>query len=241
LAAGILDRYRTLDESDLLLFFSGSKGFHVGLPFSWNPEPSATFHRIARRLAENLAVATGAIIDTGVYDKVRLFRAPNSRHPKTGLYKRHFSFKELLNLDIARIRQLAAEPEPFALPAVSVADPQALADWQEAARAVEREAEAKGKRQAGLANGTPTLNRATLDCICNGADIPQGDRHRRIFSAAANLAEFNCSPALAFALLTEAGLDSGLPPAEVRRQIECGLNHGRKGAGDALPFLHFGR
>src|SRR5262245_47784419 len=29
LAAGLLERYRTLNEDDLLLFFSGSKGAHV--------------------------------------------------------------------------------------------------------------------------------------------------------------------------------------------------------------------
>ena len=51
------------------------------------------------------------------------------------------------------------------------------------------------------------------------------DRHRLLFSAAANLAEFGCSTELAFALLGEAGLDSGLSPSDVRRQIECGLQH----------------
>ena len=51
----------------------------------------------------------------------------------------------------------------------------------------------------------------------------KGDRHRLLFSAAANLAEFGCPPALAHALLSEAGLDSGLSPADVRRQIDCGL------------------
>lgn len=51
-----------------------------------------------------------------------------------------------------------------------------------------------------------------------------GDRHRLLFSAAANLAEFGCPPALAHELLTESALDSGLPPKEVRRQIDCGLD-----------------
>jgi hypothetical protein len=46
-----------------------------------------------------------------------------------------------------------------------------------------------------------------------------------LFSAAANLAELGCSFDLASALLSEAALDSGLSPSEVRRQIECGLNH----------------
>jgi hypothetical protein len=45
-----------------------------------------------------------------------------------------------------------------------------------------------------------------------------------VFSAAANLAEFGCPPALAHALLTESALDSGLAPNDVRRQIECGMS-----------------
>lgn len=91
----------------------------------------------------------------------------------------------------------------------------------------------KTERHAALTNGTPRLNRATLDFIRDGAD--QGDRHRLLFSAAANLAELGCPSALAHALLTEGALDSGLPPAEVRRQIECGLKHatGQGGNGHA--------
>jgi hypothetical protein len=36
-AAFTLERYRTLDDDELLLFFSGSKGFHVGIPLAWRP------------------------------------------------------------------------------------------------------------------------------------------------------------------------------------------------------------
>src|SRR5581483_4223088 len=117
----------------------------------------------------------------GVYDKVRLFRAPNSRHPKTGLHKRRLTLDELLHLDAARVRQLATEPEPFGLPVVTATDPQAAADWHAALQAVEREAEVKAERRAVLANGTPRLNRQTLDFIRDGAD--QGNRHRLLFSA----------------------------------------------------------
>jgi hypothetical protein len=229
LAAGILERYPALDDDDLLLFFSGSKGAHIGLPVTWGPAPSVTFHRVTRCFGEALAAVVGVGIDTSVYDKVRLFRAPNSRHPKTGLHKRRLSFDELLHLSAGRIRELATHPEPFALPSVTVANDRAAADWQAALQAVEREAEAKAQRRAAVADETARLNRATLDFIRNGAD--QGDRHRLLFSAAANLADFGCPPALAHALLAEAALDSGLPPAEVRRQIECGLSHVGKGAG----------
>lgn len=223
LAASILDRYRTLDDDDLLLFFSGSKGFHLGLPTSWGPAPSLTFHRAARRLAEALAGAAGVSIDSGIYDRTRLFRAPNSRHPGTGLHKRRLTLDELLHLDVARVRQLAGVPEPFAVPTVTTADSQAAADWQAALRAVETEVKAKSQRLAAEAAGVPQLNRATMDFLRDGARV--GDRHRMVFSSAANLAEFGCPPALAHALLTPAALDSGLAPAEVRRQIDCGLQH----------------
>jgi hypothetical protein len=232
LASAVLHRYpAALDDDDLLLFFSGSKGYHVGLPTFWRPAPSVTFHRVVRRFAEALAATAGVNIDAGVYDKVRLFRAPNSRHAKTGLHKRRLSLKELLHLDAARIKNLAVAPAPFDLPTVTATDERAATDWQAALQAVEWEAEAKAQRRPAVADGVSRLNRATLDFIRDGAD--QGDRHRLLFSAAANLAELGCPPALAHALLTEAALDSGLPPADVHRQIDCGLNHVRAAGGNA--------
>jgi hypothetical protein len=228
LAMATLERYPALDDDDLLLFFSGSKGFHVGLPAFWRPEPSATFHRTARRFAELLAAGAGVSIDA-VYDKVRCFRAPNSRHPKTGLHKRRLSLDELLHLSPDGIRALAATPAPFDLPDVRAPADLAAREWAQCVRLVEAGAEAKAQRRAAVADGAVRLNRATLDFIRDGADT--GDRHRMLFSAAANLGEFGCPPALAHALLTEAALDSGLPPKEVRRQIECGLNHARAATG----------
>jgi hypothetical protein len=227
LAVNIGERFN-LGDDETLIFFSGSKGFHLGLPTQlWRPEPANDFNRTARRFAEVLADAAAAPIDTGVYDKVRAFRAPNSRHAKTGLHKRRLSLDEVLQLSVEGIRQLAVKPEPFDVPEPAGENATLLAAWRDAERWVKEQAETKVRRQAE-GNGAPRLNRLTLDFIANGAET--GDRHRLLFSAAANLAEFNCPSALAYALLTEAGLDSGLPPAEVRRQIDCGLEHGR-GAG----------
>ena len=220
LAAFLVERYG-VQPGELLLFFSGSKGFHVGLPTAlWSPAPSADFHRTARRFAEHAAELASVTIDVGVYDKVRAFRAPNSRHPKTGLHKRRLTFDELTGISLDRILELARQPAPFTLPEVTGTSDQAAADWQTAVDQVRQEGEAKAARRAA-GNGSPALNRATLGFIRHGAD--QGDRHRLLFSAAANLREFDCPPALAVALLEEAALDSGLPPKEVRRQVECGL------------------
>ena len=222
LAASLVDRYG-LDGDELLLFFSGSKGYHVGLPLALagSPAPSETFNAVARRFAETTAERLGFGVDAGVYDRVRLFRAPNSRHPKTGLFKRWLDLEQLLHLRTEAILRLAAEPAPFDIPDAPAPNSQAVDDWQAAAADVGRAATVRHERQA---TGAGRLNRSTLDFIREGAGT--GDRHRLLFSAAANLAELGCSPALAHELLTEAGLDSGLRPGEVRRPIDCGLEHG---------------
>ena len=222
----LIEHY-ALDDDGLLVFFSGSKGFHVGLPTAlWKPVASGAFHVTARRLAEALAAECGVVIDAGVYDKVRAFRAPNSRHGKTGLRKRALTLRELTLLSVARIQELARDQGAFDVPTVSTRCELATGDWRDAARRVASETEAVRERRV-LANGSATLNRATLDFIRDGAG--SGDRHRLLFSAAANLAEFGCPVGLAHELLREAALDSGLSPSETRRQIDCGLNHARKG------------
>jgi hypothetical protein len=221
LAASLVERFR-LDGDELLLFFSGSKGYHTGLPLSLcdSPAPSPVFHSICRRLAERFAALAGIDTDTGVYDRVRPFRAPNSRHPKTGLHKRRLSYEELLNLNTSAIRRLAAEPASFDMPKPPASYDLAISDWQQITEMVVQSAAADQERRA---NGSAKLTRSTMSFIRDGAGT--GDRHRLLFSAAANLAEFDCPPALAHALLTDAGLDSGLPPSEVLRQINCGLQH----------------
>ncbi len=75
LAAFLVERY-AVEPGELLIFFSGSKGFHLGLATClWLPPPSADFHRTARHFAEHVAELAAVTIDAGVYDKVRAFRA----------------------------------------------------------------------------------------------------------------------------------------------------------------------
>lgn len=220
LVAFLADRYR-LDGDELLVFYSGSKGYHVGLPTSlWQPGPSPQFNKLARRFAEHIAELVKIRIDTGVYDKVRPFRAPNSRHPKSGRHKRRLAFNELLNLKTAAILHLAAEPEPFDLPPAPPKNNKATDDWHNTSEYVAKSTNANRPKQMASDSVAP-LNRYTMEFIRDGAAV--GNRHRLLFSAAANLAEFGCPRALAHALLTESARDSGLPPKDVRRQIECGL------------------
>lgn len=223
LVESITNRYG-LHGDELLLFFSGSKGFHIGIPLSLcgYPEPSREFNRVCRRFAEALAAQASVTIDSCVYDKVRLFRAPNSTHQKTRLRKQCLTFDELLNLNAERILELAREPLPFEVPDDPPVNETARQDWLNAVADLQKQTAAAAERRK-RSSGTGRLNQATLIFIREGAE--HGDRHRALFAAAANLGEFGCPPELAHALLKEAGLDSGLPPGDVRRQIDFGLAH----------------
>lgn len=220
LAMSLVGRYR-VDESELLVFFSGSKGYHVGLPTSlMKCDPSPTFNQAARRLAEGLAETVGVKIDPAVYCKVQPLRAPNSRHGKTGRHKRIVTVDELLHVKPAAIVAKSAEPLPFELPTEPAVCDRAMSDWLAASDFVEKQAEAAPRRDSNRTE----LNRSTLEFIRDGA--VEGDRHRLLYSAAANLAELGCSDRLAHALLTESALDSGLSPTDTRRAIDNGLHKG---------------
>ena len=157
---------------------------------------------------------------------MRLWRLVNSRHPKTGLHKVRLELRELMHLDAdgdseAGRRAPAVRPagDPAGRPGRGTRT--RLGPGRRGGRTrVPGEGRAADGGDAA-AGGPDRLNRATLDFIAGGAGT--GDRHRLLYSAAANLAEFDCPPRLAFALLMPAALDSGLAPADAVRQIECGL------------------
>lgn len=230
LAAFLLDHYG-LDPADLLVGFSGSKGFHVEWRVGWPVEPGPMANLVCRRFAESIAERIGVRIDVGVYDKVRAFRIWNSRHPRTGLYKIRLDAEDILQTSIDWILHQAAEPIPFEPPGPSVC-PAAEADWRRAEQAVRDETEqrrVRAPRVGGTADAR--INRATWELITDPLAVAIGTRHSRLFQAAANLAEFESTDELIAAVLTEPGLDTQLPPREVERQIECGIQHVRRRRG----------
>jgi hypothetical protein len=219
LCACFLSRYG-LDESQVLVFFSGSKGFHIGVPVSlFEPAPSTNFNSIAKCFAERLATVASVRIDTAIYGKVQPFRAPNSRHNKTDKFKRFLTIDELRRIAATGIVDLARVPLPFELPSSPGLDQRAVEDWNEAIEGFE----VQTQEVLRLATDRTQLNRATLDFIRDGA--PDGERNQRLFSAAANLAEFGCSVELATALLTESALWSGSCALEVKQTIHNGIQH----------------
>lgn len=220
LASFVLFRYTEFRDDDLLYFFSGRRGFHIGVPLTNAPAPSVEFNAVCRQLAETLAAEVGTTIDASIYDKVRLFRTPNSAHPKTKLHKRRLTYDELIHLSVVGVTELAREPMSFEVPAVTVNPPELAADWTNAETAVR---ERQGARIECDALADRRLQRDTLAFINDGAN--EGERHTRLFRAAGDLRDHGAPAELVHALLFDAALDSGLPPSEVSRTITCAIEN----------------
>ncbi len=232
LVSTIHERYPVL-EGSVPVFFSGSKGFHVLLELAHNPPPAVGFHRIARMLAEALAARAAAKIDTTIYDANHIIRLPNTRHPKTGLFKRRIDADALFSLSMSGILDLAKHPSGEEMPSVRGAVPQLEIDWHDAERETVRTAEARALVRCDFGTAESRAPRYLLELLRFGVD--EGERHQTVFRCAAWLTEQGAPPSLVFALLTEPGRDVGLAPKDAERQILCGIEHVRRPA--ATPTL----
>lgn len=212
---------------DVPVYFSGGKGFHVLVELAHNPPPAVGFHRTARTFAELLAARAEVRIDTSIYDIAHIIRLPNTRHPRTGLFKRFIASESLFQMKPAGILEHAKRPAGDGIPAVRTIPAKLADDWREAEAATARAAEARDAHRGACA-GTPDLRapRYFLDLLRFGVD--EGERHQTLFRCAAWLTEQGAPPSLVAALLAEPGCDVGLTPKDVDRQIACGIEHARR-------------
>ncbi len=108
------DRWESPLEA-LGIYFSGYKGFHVEVPevlfggfgILKAQESAARLKRLSRLMLEE---ADGLTVDPSIYDATRLWRAPNTKHGKSGLYKVRMTAAEALHLSAQQIRDLARQP-----------------------------------------------------------------------------------------------------------------------------------
>ena len=225
----LLDRYGRHAENGLGAYFSGAKGFHLTLvaPPGFHPLPNVP--AVVKLLCLTVAAAAGVTVDPTVYDRQRLFRLPNTRHPRTGLYKRFLDSDELLRLDAARVRDLARHPAGFNVPTVTEHCDRLADDWCEAEAYVTTGAPigATATRR-DAPSCCPVVPKFVRDFI-GFADIQEPGRAVTLFRCAAALAEGGTPSAVVRGLLEEPALQSGLGPAEVEKQLAAGVGHGRKG------------
>ena len=225
LVTAIHERYPEL-EGNVPIFFSGGKGFHVLLELAHTPPPTVGFHHVARKLAEALTNRAGAKIDTAIYDANHIIRLPNTRHPRTGLFKRRIDSEALFALAMPGILDLAKQPSGDGIPSVRGAVPQLVIDWKEAAEESVRASEARVVVRRDFGTAEPRAPRYFLELLRFGVD--PGERHRTLFRCSAWLTEQGAPPSLVVALLTEPGHDVGLSPKDVQRQIQCGIDRVRR-------------
>jgi hypothetical protein len=91
-----------LSSKYVLKFFSGKKGFHLGIPsgFFGGIKPSESVPQSVKVMTQKLMEGYSCY-DPSVYNITRLFRLPNSKHAETGLYKRAISTEDIFNLSFS--------------------------------------------------------------------------------------------------------------------------------------------
>ena len=221
----VLRRYPEIGD-DATVYFSGNKGFHVLVELAHRPTPAVGFHRVAKTYCEGLAALAGVAIDGGIYDLVRIVRLPNTRHPKSGLFKRRVTCEGLFKLGLAAIQDMAKLPSGDGIPTVRGAVPQLALDWAKAEAATAVAATTRAAVRAATGNRDTRVPKFVMDFLRLGT--PQGERHITLFRVAAWMIEQGAGDDFTRLFLTEAAGDLGLPPETVARQIDCGVRHALK-------------
>lgn len=206
----------------ILPCFSGSKGFHIQFPSTAaGATPAPDFHLVAKEFCSLVADRAGVVIDESLYKVLQPFRAPNSRHVETGLYKVALTLDELVDLPFEAIRDLARQPRPFAPPSCQCEPvPEIVALWQQAEAAV-RNKQPHAARLVDRSADEASISRATWDYLINGA-VP-GTRAESHFKAAANLADFGSLEELVHSLMKRPAMLDGWSAREAETHVNNAL------------------
>ena len=100
------DKYG-IDISQIRLFFSGCKGFHIEIPSTlFGIVPCKNLPSIHKEIVKRI-IPTGIQVDTKIYQRRGLLRIHNSINNKTNLYKIPIQVDELNNLNVNEIKEIA--------------------------------------------------------------------------------------------------------------------------------------
>lgn len=92
-----------LQENDIRTWFSGNKGFAIEVHYSNGTLDPKEFKAITKSLAGDLST-----YDSVVSNPSRIFRLPNTKHPKSGLFKTPLTLDELRGMSIEEIREASS-------------------------------------------------------------------------------------------------------------------------------------
>lgn len=100
-----------IQEQYVRIYFSGNKGVHLIVPAEiLGIEPMNLLHGVFKFIANSIKSYTpNKTIDTKIYDNKRMFRIPNTKHEKSGLYKIPITSEELRTFSEEQIRAMAVQ------------------------------------------------------------------------------------------------------------------------------------
>ena len=98
-------------EDGLDIYFSGNKGFHVCVQID-NEIDQKLLLKIVKGVAKDCKLDPD-VFDTSVYNITRIFRLPNTKHQKSGLFKVQLEVSELNSFDEEEIYELAEVTRSF--------------------------------------------------------------------------------------------------------------------------------
>lgn len=102
-----------LEDEDINIYFSGSKGFHITVSYQvFGFTPSRTLNKDLKQIALYLKAYTiTKCIDTQIYDYKRLFRISNTINSKTGLYKVPIEYDKLIKMTYKELIEYSNLPK----------------------------------------------------------------------------------------------------------------------------------
>ena len=188
---GLRDRMG-IDPDSVDIAFSGAKGFHVVVPRIVLGDPTGhavltVWRHAARRLLEHGVKH----LDLSVYQASRLWRLPNSINNRTGLYKIPLEYRELTDMDLAYVLELARSPREFDISAAPAESPMAVHWMHEALCWARRESQRVAPRRTVTSRNwfMPPCIRAIEDLT-----LPDGSRHEAYFQYARYMATIGAAP-----------------------------------------------
>lgn len=106
-----------LNDDNIQIYFSGSKGFHIIIPyeifgFDYSKDINIKYKLLANWLKSYTITKA---IDTQIYDNKRLFRVPNSINSKTGYYKVPILLTDLRTMNYDDLIEYASSPKDISI------------------------------------------------------------------------------------------------------------------------------
>lgn len=95
-------KHQNVKESDIEIYFSGNRGFHVILRTNTDRTPDQIASLVINNFGKDLKT-----LDFSMYDTSQILRVPGTRHQDTKLFKIPLTFDQLKSLSIKEIKMLA--------------------------------------------------------------------------------------------------------------------------------------